>query len=117
MMIQGLLTVLAYTPPTSFYAPPRRPARAWASCTDAGTELADEPAAPVQLPPLPILLRTDSYVFIAKPSGTVVHRGKFTKRGDVPLLQRLRDQLGVRVNPVLSPSPSPSLIPSPNRYP
>ena len=116
-MLHALLTV-AYTPHTASVAPPRRPVRAWASCTAAGAagaELSDQPATPVDesvsshLPPLPILLRTDSYIFVAKPANTVVHRGRFTKKGDVPLLQRLRDQLGVRVNPVqhLKPNPHP----------
>ena len=124
VMLHALLTVLAYTPHTAINDPPRRPVRAWASCTAAGAELADQPAAPAprdesvssHLPPLPILLRTDNYIFVAKPANTVVHRGRFTKQGDVPLLQRLRDQLGVRVNPVnrLEPNPHPSPHPHPH---
>ena len=140
-MIHALLTV-AYTPHTASRAPPRRPVRAWAACTAAGSEPTDQPvrawaectataseptdqrAAPADesvsshLPPLPILLRTDSYIFVAKPANTVVHRNRFLKKGDVPLMQRLRDQLGVRVNPVQttsSPRPRPRPRPRPHR--
>ena len=124
VMLHALLTALAYTPHTALNTPPRRPVRAWASCTAAGAELSDQPAAPVDesvsshLPPLPILLRTDNYIFVAKPANTVVHRNRFLKKGDVPLMQRLRDQLGVRVNPVLttsSPRPRPRPRPRPHR--
>merc|ERR1740124_1063310 len=67
---------------------------------EASDGVPEDESVSSHLPPLPILLRSDSYVFVAKPAGTVVHRGKFTKKGDVPLVQRVRDQLGVRVNPV-----------------
>ena len=124
-MLHALLTV-AYTPHTASGAPPRRPVRAWAACTAAGSELTDQPDAPADecvsshLPPLPILLRTDDYIFVAKPANTVVHRNRFIKKGDVPLMQRLRDQLGVRVNPVQAtsgPRPRPRPRPHPKQHP
>ena len=119
-MLHALLTV-AYTPHTASGAPPRRPVRAWAACTAAGSELTDQQDAPADecvsshLPPLPILLRTDDYIVVAKPANTVVHRNRFIKKGDVPLMQRLRDQLGVRVNPVRAASgPRPRPRPRPH---
>ncbi len=50
------------------------------------------------LEPLSILFRDEHLVAIAKPSGVAVHRG--WARDGVPLLQRLRDQLGRFVFPV-----------------
>ena len=115
-MLHALLTV-AYTPHTASGAPPRRPVRAWAACTAAGSELTDQDeCVSSHLPPLPILLRTDDYIVVAKPANTVVHRNRFIKKGDVPLMQRLRDQLGVRVNPVQAasgPRPRPRPRPDP----
>ena len=55
-------------------------------------------AAP--LPPLTILQQTDKWLVIAKPANTLVHRNKFLRRGEVPLVQRLRDQISRYVYPV-----------------
>lgn len=54
-------------------------------------------AAAPSTAPLEVLHEDDDLVFIHKPAGTLVHRGW----GDdaLPLLQRLRDQLGLRLHP------------------
>lgn len=49
---------------------------------------------------IPILARGESWVVVAKPTGVVVHRNEWSSRSQVALLQLVRDQLGVRVNPV-----------------
>lgn len=92
-----LLSLLSHTHALPTYAAPHRAFRAF-SPTMVEVEEPEDPPPPAE--PLPILLQTDSYIFVAKPAGTVVHRGKFTKKGEVPLMQRLRDQLGIMVNPV-----------------
>ena len=49
---------------------------------------------------VPILFRRDGIVVVAKPAGLVVHRNERSQHGSIALLQLLRDQLGVRLNPV-----------------
>ena len=56
--------------------------------------------APPSLPPLTILQQTDSWIVIAKPANTLVHRNKYLRRDEVPLMQRLRDQVDRYVHPV-----------------
>jgi tRNA pseudouridine65 synthase len=51
-------------------------------------------------PPIRVLLQTERYVVVAKPPGVMVHNNKYLRRGDVPLLQRVRDQLGRHVHAV-----------------
>jgi tRNA pseudouridine65 synthase len=49
---------------------------------------------------LEILYKDDDIVVVNKPAGMLVHRGERDAPGTLPLLQCLRDQLGVRVYPV-----------------
>ncbi|EOD05238.1 hypothetical protein EMIHUDRAFT_74640, partial [Emiliania huxleyi CCMP1516] len=51
-------------------------------------------------PSIPILARRPGFCVVAKPAGLVVHRNDWSRKGDVALLQLLRDQLGTQVNPV-----------------
>ena len=57
-------------------------------------------AMPLPTPPVRVLCETERYAVVAKPSGAVTHRNKFTREGDVPMLQRVRDQLGRHVHAV-----------------
>ena len=112
-----LPSLLSHTHALPTYAAPHRACRAF-SPTMVEVEEPEEPPPPAE--PLPILLQTDSYIFIAKPAGTVVHRGKFTKKGEVPLMQRLRDQLAclrAKQNTVRAgPLPHLDLPSFPNRW-
>ncbi len=47
-----------------------------------------------------VLHLAERFAVVAKPAGTVVHRNKFSRRGEVALLQMVRDQMGRYVNPV-----------------
>lgn len=49
---------------------------------------------------VPILERRPGFVVVAKPAGLVVHHNDRSRRGSLALLQILRDQLGVQLNPV-----------------
>jgi len=49
------------------------------------------------VPPLPVLVRTDRYVIVAKPSGLAVHRGECRDR--VTALDLVRDEVGRWVYP------------------
>lgn len=51
-------------------------------------------------PKIRILHETERYAVVAKPAGCVVHRNKYSPDGEVPLLQRVRDQLGRHVHAV-----------------
>ena len=51
-------------------------------------------------PPIRVLLQTDRFAVVAKPPGCIVHRNKHMRDGEVPLLQRVRDQLGRHVHAV-----------------
>lgn len=50
--------------------------------------------------PIHILHEAERFCVVAKPAGCVVHRNAFSRRDDVPLMQRVRDQLGRYVHPV-----------------
>jgi|LauGreDrversion4_1035100.scaffolds.fasta_scaffold25313_2 tRNA pseudouridine65 synthase len=49
---------------------------------------------------LRVLHQTERFAIVAKPAGCVVHRDKYSPADEVPLLQRVRDQLGRHVHPV-----------------
>ena len=49
---------------------------------------------------LTILYQDDHFVAVKKPSGIMVHRSRLDPAHRTPVLQRLRDQLGRRVNPI-----------------
>lgn len=49
---------------------------------------------------LEILYQDEHFVAVNKPHGMLVHKTKLAAREDVAVLQVLRDQLGVKVNPV-----------------
>ena len=51
---------------------------------------------------IPILHEASNFCIVGKPAGIMVHRNKFSKKGEdgVALLQRVRDQLGRHVHPV-----------------
>lgn len=48
---------------------------------------------------LTVLHRSERFVAVDKPAGMVVHRSEWCPEGE-PVLQRLRDQIGMRVFPV-----------------
>lgn len=56
--------------------------------------------AATAVPVVPILHRGDRFIVVAKPAGLVVHRNEFSRRSSVALLQLVRDQVGMRMNPV-----------------
>ena len=64
--------------------------------------VSDTTAAPIAgaTPPIRVLLQTERYAVVAKPAGCIVHRNKYSPDGGIPLLQRVRDQLGRHVNAV-----------------
>lgn len=51
-------------------------------------------------PPIRVLFSHDRFAVVGKPAGMVVHRNKFSRRGETALLQVVRDQLGREVYPV-----------------
>ena len=52
------------------------------------------------LPKIRILAESDRWCIVGKPAGMMVHRNSYAKRGEVALMQRVRDQLGRYVHPV-----------------
>mmetsp|Transcript_26103 Transcript_26103/g.57185 ORF Transcript_26103/g.57185 Transcript_26103/m.57185 type:complete len:276 (+) Transcript_26103:50-877(+) len=49
---------------------------------------------------IPILASGRSWLVVAKPSGIVVHRNEWSYDHQIALLQLVRDQIGMQVNPV-----------------
>ena len=52
------------------------------------------------LPKIRILAESERWCIVGKPAGMMVHRNSFAKRGEVALMQHVRDQLGRYVHPV-----------------
>lgn len=94
LLLRSTRAYLAYNEPLFYVSQPSRSTLRHLSSTSPEPE-------PDYLHEIPILYRGDHCLVVSKPPAVVVHHSGWTgsrARAEVPILQRVRDQIGRRVN-------------------